>query len=167
MKGRPNYRAIIEHEEPSKLNVVDEDESLMMFEDVNLKTVVNQIETFDHCLKNAPDITSHFMRAVLQGNESIITELIEKYHLSFQDIIQMRSLDFVVPIDIEDPQYTDQDMKVNIDSYNWNPFHFATAYKRFKILKLFKKLFAHQIDFLWALSLPVSSEIEGVPDEDA
>jgi len=66
----------------------------------------------------------------------------------------MRSLDFVVPVDIDDPKFAHTDLRVNIDAYNWNPIHYATVYKRYKVLEMFKRLFSNKIDLLWAMQLP-------------
>ena len=44
LKGRPNYRALMEDEQPSKLNVFDEQSSLIEYDEADgqhLKTVVN------------------------------------------------------------------------------------------------------------------------------
>jgi hypothetical protein len=77
----------------------------------------------------------------------------------------MRGLDFVSPIDVEDPKLGGQDLRLTVDAYNWNPIHYATAYKRFKVLDVFKKIYGNQIDLIWAMMLPIESECEGVPSE--
>jgi len=50
----------------------------------------------------------------------------------------MRGVDFIVPADIEDPKISFTDIKLNMHAHNWNPIHFATAYKRYKVLEYFK-----------------------------
>ena len=85
LKGRPNYRSIMEEEEPSQLNLIEDTESLLQFDEEdykNYKQTINQIETFDHCIKEAPQVQSQFMRAVIQGNVSLLKEVIENYQLS-------------------------------------------------------------------------------------
>ena len=74
----------------------------------------------------------------------------------------MRSLDFIVPIDIEDSKSSIQDLKLYVDAYNWNPIHYATAYKRYKVLEFFKQTFENKIDLLWAMSLPFKHNYEGI-----
>lgn len=79
LKGRPNYRAIVEQEEPSQLNMIDDEETLLAYDDGearHLKTVQNQIETFEYCLKTAPEVAGLMMRAVLQGSDSTVQNLI-------------------------------------------------------------------------------------------
>ena len=125
------------------------------------KRTINQIFTFDYCLKESPNMQAHFMNQVIQGNVSFLREMIEHSGIQVQDVLQMRSLDFVVPIDIEDQKFSLTDMRVYIDAYNWNPIHYATAYKRYKVLELYKSLFADKIDFLWALQLPYQDNVEG------
>jgi hypothetical protein len=145
--------------------MLEDSQDLLQNEDAdfrNYKRAVNQIDTFEYCLKTAPEIQNIFMNQVLQGNTSYLQELITTYSITIQDILQMRSLDFIVPVDIEDPKYASTDMRLNMDAYNWNPIHFATAYKRYKVLDLFKRLFAHKMDLLWAMSLPFQDNYEGV-----
>ena len=74
----------------------------------------------------------------------------------------MRSLDFIVPVDIEDPKKSFQDLRLNIDAYNWNPIHYATVYKRYTVLEFFKQTYGNTFDLIWAMQLPFNHNIEGV-----
>lgn len=145
--------------------MIDDEETLLAFDEGetrHLKTVKNQIATFEYCLKTAPEVAGEMMRAVLRGSDSTVQHLITAYSLTAQDILQMRGLDFIVPLDIQDPKLGNSDIRLTVDAYNWNPLHYATAYKRFKVLNLFKKKFETKLDLLWAMSLPCEDDYEGV-----
>ena len=44
------------------------------------------------------------MRDVIEGNISNLQKQIEQYGITACEIIEMRGLDFIVPVDIEDPK---------------------------------------------------------------
>lgn len=62
----------------------------------------------------------------------------------------MRGLEFTIPVDIEEKRFG-LDKLVKNNAFQWNPLHFATFYKQFKVLDFFKKIYGEKFDLIWAM----------------
>ena len=52
-----------------------------------------------------------------------------------QDLLAMRGLNFTVPIAVYEKNVGLAKL-IKIDTFEWNPIHFATIYKEFKVLEI-------------------------------
>lgn len=164
LKGCPNYRSIIEppivpeeesSDEESLLGIHEKDHRLY-------QQITNKIESFENCIKLAPRVQSQFLSLLIHGNIYTLDELIKKFEISSQDVLQMRGLEFSVPLTIKETKLA-LFQKIEIDAYNWNPLHYVVVYKRFRALNYLKKVFGKKFDFIWAMRLSSNKHYEGIP----
>jgi len=70
----------------------------------------------------------------------------------------MRGLNFTVPIAVYEKNVGLAKL-IKIDTFEWNPIHFATIYKEFKVLEFFKNHYGESLDLIWAMKLSCGSSL--------
>ena len=71
------------------------------------------------------------------------------------DILEMRGFNFLCNNLVENfTMNMQKDFYVN--TYNWNPLHFAIFYKKVNILETLQKLFSSKLDIIWATKMELA-----------
>lgn len=70
----------------------------------------------------------------------------------------MRGLNFTVPIAVYEKNVGLAKL-IKIDTFEWNPIHFATVYKEFKVLEFFKEHYGESLDLIWAMKSSTGSSL--------
>lgn len=91
-----------------------------------------------------------FLRYLVYGNVAQVADMVKRFQLEPEDLLQLRGLNFEIPIQFLDHERKKM-IRVKLDAHNWNPIVFAACFRQVGVLQYFNDAFGRRFDLVWAL----------------